>query len=64
MIVLGKKILKCFNCGRYTLLTGCPDCGFVCQSPKPATYSSNDRYGKYRRLYRAYQRNRKEDVNR
>ncbi|WP_338098177.1 nucleolar RNA-binding Nop10p family protein [Methanolapillus ohkumae] len=61
---MGKQIKKCLNCKRYTLLENCPSCGFSCMSPKPAAYSQSDRYGKYRRDFRTYLRNRKEDVNR
>ncbi|MDR0767413.1 MAG: RNA-protein complex protein Nop10 [Methanosarcinales archaeon] len=49
---MGKRIKKCQSCGRYTLSDSCPDCGGVCVSPKPASYSPEDRYGKYRRIYR------------
>ncbi|WP_316558519.1 RNA-protein complex protein Nop10 [Methanimicrococcus hongohii] len=49
---MGKRIKKCKGCGRYTLSDACPDCGGDCVSPKPASYSPEDRYGKYRRIYR------------
>ncbi|MBZ3935260.1 RNA-protein complex protein Nop10 [Methanimicrococcus blatticola] len=49
---MGKRIKKCQSCSRYTLSETCPDCGGVCVSPKPASYSPEDRYGKYRRMYR------------
>ncbi|MCL2142409.1 MAG: RNA-protein complex protein Nop10 [Methanimicrococcus sp.] len=50
---MGKRIKKCPTCGRYTISESCPDCHSVCKSPKPASYSPEDRFGKYRRLYRA-----------
>ncbi|MCL2549651.1 MAG: RNA-protein complex protein Nop10 [Methanimicrococcus sp.] len=50
---MGKRIKKCKDCGRYTLLETCPGCGGLCKSPRPASYSPEDRYGKYRRIYRA-----------
>lgn len=43
------KILKCKSCGRYTMHETCPECGDRAVSPEPATYSPQDRYGKYRR---------------
>ncbi|MDR2944620.1 MAG: RNA-protein complex protein Nop10 [Methanosarcinales archaeon] len=49
---MGKRIKKCLSCGRYTLSDICPDCGGGCVSPKTASYSPEDRYGKYRRIYR------------
>ncbi|WP_318785543.1 RNA-protein complex protein Nop10 [Methanimicrococcus hacksteinii] len=49
---MGKRIKKCRECGRYTLSEICPDCGGACISPKPASYSPEDRYGKYRRIFR------------
>lgn len=44
---MSKEILKCCN---YTLQKNCPICGKKTYSPKPAKYSPEDKYGKYRRL--------------
>ncbi|MDY0266491.1 MAG: RNA-protein complex protein Nop10 [Methanimicrococcus sp.] len=49
---MGKRIKKCKSCARYTLSDTCPDCGGVCVNPRPAPYSPEDRYGKYRRMYK------------
>ena len=43
-----KKILKCKVCGVFTMKT--EHCGEKTLSPKPAKYSPEDKYGKYRRL--------------
>jgi len=43
------KILKCTACGRYTLKAVCPVCGSPTITTKPARYSPEDPYGKYRR---------------
>jgi len=44
------RIHKCGNCGRYTLRDKCPECGGIAISPKPARFSPQDPYGKYRRM--------------
>lgn len=43
-----KHILKCEN-GHYTLQELCKQCHTPATSPKPAKYSPEDPYGKYRR---------------
>lgn len=43
------KILKCTDCGRYTLKAVCPVCGGPTITTKPARFSPEDPYGKYRR---------------
>jgi len=43
------KILKCTACGRYTLKEICPLCGAPAIITKPARFSPDDPYGKYRR---------------
>lgn len=43
------KILRCTACGRYTLLDICPACGDHAVITKPARFSPDDPYGKYRR---------------
>lgn len=43
-------INKCTICGIYTLKDKCPQCGSQSVNPRPARFSLEDRYGKYRRL--------------
>ena len=43
-----KSILKCENCGKYTLKSVCV-CGAKATTPKPAKFSIEDKYGAYRR---------------
>ncbi|MBL7148104.1 MAG: RNA-protein complex protein Nop10 [Nanoarchaeota archaeon] len=45
-----KEILKCPKCSTYTLQSSCPNCNSKTLSPKPAKFSINDKYGKYRRI--------------
>ncbi len=42
-------LLRCRDCGRYTLRQVCPSCGAATDRPGPARYSPEDRYGSYRR---------------
>lgn len=44
------KVLRCGECGSYTLGERCPACGGESVSPKPARFSPEDRYGRYRRM--------------
>ncbi|MFH1506025.1 MAG: nucleolar RNA-binding Nop10p family protein [archaeon] len=46
-----EHILKCPKCGSYGLSEGC-SCGSKRVVPKPPKYSPEDKYGKYRRLYK------------
>ena len=43
-----RHILKCISCGNYTLKGKCK-CGGKAVTPKPAKYTPEDKYGKYRR---------------
>ncbi|HOV81798.1 MAG TPA: RNA-protein complex protein Nop10 [Methanothrix sp.] len=43
------KILRCGACGRYTLKDICPACGGQTANSKPARFSPDDPYGRYRR---------------
>lgn len=43
------KILKCMKCNTYTLKPKCPKCKTKTVSIKPAKFSPEDKYGKYRR---------------
>jgi H/ACA ribonucleoprotein complex subunit 3 len=42
-------ILKCPDCGTYTIRERCPRCSKTPVQPIPAKYSPEDHYGKYRR---------------
>jgi len=44
-----KQILKCPDCGNYTLLETCPACDKKTVRPIPQRYSPIDKYGMYRR---------------
>jgi len=44
------KIFFCKRCKIYTLEKNCPKCNFKTENPKPAKYSPEDKYGKWRRL--------------
>ena len=41
-------MLKCVECGRYTLKEKCPNCGGKTITVHPAKYSPDDRYARYR----------------
>jgi len=43
-----KHVLKCNVCGKYTMKD--VHCSKKTLSPKPAKYSPEDKYGKYRRI--------------
>ena len=44
-----KHILKCKECGRYTMSEKCTACGGNAVNPKPPKFSIEDKIGKYRR---------------
>ncbi|MBI4154625.1 RNA-protein complex protein Nop10 [Candidatus Woesearchaeota archaeon] len=44
------EIRKCPKCLEYTLKSLCEKCKSVTITIKPAKYSPEDRYGRYRRL--------------
>ncbi|MBI4439926.1 RNA-protein complex protein Nop10 [Candidatus Woesearchaeota archaeon] len=44
-----KHILKCPQCGKYTLKAGCSSCGIGTEQARPPKYSPGDPYGEYRR---------------
>lgn len=46
------EILKCIKCSTYTLNQKCPKCGEKAITPKPAKFSIEDKYGRFRRLYK------------
>ena len=41
-------MLKCTQCGRYTLSEACPSCGGKTVTAHPARYSPDDKYARYR----------------
>ena len=43
-----RSILKCEDCGKYTMKDVCA-CGGKALTPKPAKFSIEDKYGSYRR---------------
>ena len=44
-----KFILKCNRCGKYSLNSNCT-CGGLTLDPRPEKYSTDDKWGKYRRI--------------
>lgn len=44
------EILYCNACKTYTLKQSCPKCSSKTLSQKPAKYSPEDKWGKYRRI--------------
>ena len=42
------QILLCKNCNTYTLKNKCPNCDKNTITPKPAKFSLEDKYQKYR----------------
>lgn len=41
-------MLRCVECGRYSLGDKCPSCGGATVTVHPARYSPDDRYARYR----------------
>lgn len=41
-------MLKCAECGRYTISDKCPQCGGQTVTVHPARYSPDDKYARYR----------------
>ncbi len=44
-----KHVLKCTNCGQYTMKDVCPNCNEKAVSSRPAKFSVQDRYARLRR---------------
>ncbi len=44
------EILFCEKCHTYTMNKVCPRCDSKTITPKPAKFSIDDKYGKYRRM--------------
>ncbi len=49
---MSKEILNCPKCKRYTLNKSCPKCSSETFSNMPAKFSIEDKYGKYRRIFK------------
>jgi len=45
---LRNLMLRCVNCGRYTISDRCPACGNRTETVHPARFSPDDRYARYR----------------
>ncbi len=43
------RLMKCKDCGIYTLEMSCSSCGHPTVVPEPARFSVDDRFGVYRR---------------
>lgn len=50
-----KQILYCKTCKKFTLKHKCSKCNKKTENPKPAKYSVEDKWGKYRRLAKSSQ---------
>ena len=46
------EILYCSSCKTYTLKQICPKCSLKTLSNKPAKYSPEDKWGKWRRIFK------------
>ncbi len=44
------EILQCSSCNNYTIEKKCKKCNTKTVTPKPAKFSPEDKYGKYRRI--------------
>jgi len=51
-----EQILRCNKCGKYSLKKIC-ECGGEFINPKPAKYSKEDKYAKYRLEYKRKSQN-------
>jgi len=49
------NILKCIKCNTYTMKIICAKCNAKTISPKPPRFSPEDKYGKYRLIYKKEQ---------
>jgi H/ACA ribonucleoprotein complex subunit 3 len=49
-------IRRCPDDFTYTLQSSCPLCGGPTGTPHPASYSPEDRYGRYRRIAREWKK--------
>ena len=58
---MSTEILKCTKCGTYTTKEKCPECNAKTITPKPAKYSPEDLYGKYRRIAKKDEKKEKKE---
>ena len=49
------NILYCDSCKKYTLEETCPNCHSKTNTVKPAKFSIDDKWGKWRRIYKKEQ---------
>lgn len=49
---MNREILRCPKCSKYTIKKLCLNCKTEAISTKPAKFSLEDKYGKYRRQYK------------
>ena len=49
---MAKHILFCKKCNKFTMKEECSDCNSKTLSTKPAKYSPEDKWGKYRLKYK------------
>ncbi|MBS3163323.1 ribosome biogenesis protein [Candidatus Woesearchaeota archaeon] len=47
-----RKILKCLGCDIYTMEEKCTKCGSKTFDTKPAKFKMDEKYSKYRRIYK------------
>lgn len=59
---MSTEILRCPKCKTYSALEKCKDCGSKTLSPKPAKYSPEDPYGKYRRMAKKDEKEKKKET--
>lgn len=50
---MSNHIYFCKKCNQYTMKRECPECKEEALSTKPAKYSPDDKWGKYRRMAKA-----------
>ncbi|MFX0115013.1 MAG: RNA-protein complex protein Nop10 [Candidatus Hodarchaeota archaeon] len=48
-----KRLRKCVSCGHYTLAASCSRCGNQARLAHPPRFSVQDKYAKYRRVFRS-----------
>ena len=46
---MSQEILYCISCSAYTMEQKCPKCSKPTITKKPEKYSTDDKYGEYRR---------------
>ena len=56
---MSQDILYCISCSTYTMEKECPKCNTSTITKKPEKYSTDDKYGEYRR--KAKEKERKQE---